>query len=198
MMWCLSATLKILCFYQHPSQSGRYLKTLLHIFKKYTSIKTFPACNLLSRPLHAMNLNVAVAKNEKENRRSVSRYSGSELRMRDNNQQLWFTVWWEEHRSLRLTREQKKTGTNTEADSKSVNQTGPTDSFPSSSGAPGLALSSNTERRRSKSGERKREKEEEEEEKTGHRCEACRTQAHGQDEKTIHTHTHIQRNRLEH
>lgn len=90
----------------------------------------------------------------------------------------------------------KKTGTNTEADSKSVNQTGPTDSFPSSSGAPGLALSSDTERRRGKSGERKREKEGEEEEKTGHRCEACRTQAHGRDEKTIHTHT--QRNRLEH
>lgn len=108
MTWHLSATQKILRFYQHPSQSRRYLKTLLHIFKKYTSIKTFPACNLLSPPLHSMNLNVAVAKNEKENRRSVSRHSGSELRMRDNNEQLWFTVWWEEHRSLRLTWEQKK------------------------------------------------------------------------------------------
>lgn len=46
-------------------------------------------------------------------------------------------------------------GTNKEADRKSVNQTGPTDNLPSSSGAPGLALSSNTERRRSK---REREK----------------------------------------
>lgn len=45
-----------------------------------------------------------------------------------------------------------ETGTNTEADRKSVNQTGPTDNLPSSSGAPGLAFSSNTERRRSKKG----------------------------------------------
>lgn len=40
-----------------------------------------------------------------------------------------------------------ETGTNTEADSKSVNQTGPTDNLPSSSGAPGLALSSNREKK---------------------------------------------------
>lgn len=45
-----------------------------------------------------------------------------------------------------------ETGTNTEADRKSVNQTGPTDNLPSSSSAPGLAFSSNTERRRSKKG----------------------------------------------
>lgn len=39
----------------------------------------------------------------------------------------------------------------------SVNQTGPTDNLPSSSGAPGLAFSSNTKRRGSiKGGKRKR------------------------------------------
>lgn len=71
-----------------------------------------------------------------------------------------------------------ETGTNTEADSKSVNQTGPTDNLPSSSGAPGLALSSNREKKKYKG--------EKEKKKTGHRCEACRTQPHRQDEKTIH------------
>ncbi len=67
-----------------------------------------------------------------------------------------FTVWWEKHKldSYVYT----ETATNTGADRKNVNQTGPTDNLPSSSGAPGLAFSSNTERRRSKMGERKRKR----------------------------------------
>lgn len=46
----------------------------------------------------------------------------------------------------------QKTGTNTYADWKSVNQTGPTDNLLSSSGVVGIAFSSNTERSRSKRG----------------------------------------------
>lgn len=60
----------------------------------------------------------------------------------------------------------------------SVNQTGPTDNLPSSSGAPGLAFSSNTKRRGSIKGG-------EEEEKTRHRCEASLTQPQRQDDETV-------------
>lgn len=76
------------------------------------------------------------------------------------------------------------TGTNKGADRKSVDPTGPTDSLPSSSGAPGLVFSSNTQRRKSKRG-RGREREN----RCDDRCDACCTQPHRQQEETVERET---------
>lgn len=94
-------------------------------------------------------------KKASENIRSYSLHTGR-LKVRDNSVHVLFTVWWEKHKLRYYI--YTETGTNTEADWKSVNQTGPTDNLPSSSGAPGLAFSSNTKRRRSKRGEKERKR----------------------------------------
>lgn len=51
-----------------------------------------------------------------------------------------------------------ETGQTLKQNRKNVSQTGPTDNLPSSSGAPGLAFSSNTKRRGSQSGEWERKR----------------------------------------
>lgn len=93
-------------------------------------------------------------KKASESRGSYSLHT-ERLKVKDNTAHVLFTVWSEKHKLHYYI--YTETGTNTEADG-GVIQTGPTDNLPSSSGAPGLAFSSNTKRRRSKRG-RGREKE---------------------------------------
>lgn len=146
--WCVGANSKVYIWTQKaagllPLQSGWKLNTSA----KKTSIQRplgfSIACtflNCLACRVHTCNrkqvLSVGRLKGWRQQTISCLQYGGRSMLL-----QL--------HRNGRQTRKRTARG--------SIS-TGPTDNFPSSSDAPGIALSSNTERRRSKRGEREREK----------------------------------------
>lgn len=111
-------------------------------------------------------------------RRSYSLHEGR-LKVRDNSAHVVFTAWWEKHTSYASTAHLHRNG-DKHRSRVSIRQDLPTACRHPL--APQDLPSHPTQREEEVKGRRGREKEKK---KTGHRCEACRTQPHRRDERTI-------------